>query len=63
MTTRGKNLLLPIPVLLVPFTGVLAMGSVEVLIWLGLVIAWLALFIIWGGTNLQSRIAEQNNHH
>lgn len=51
MTTRRKNLLLAIPVLLVPFTGVLAMGSIEVLVWLGLVIGWIGLFITWGGRN------------
>jgi len=63
LTTRRKNLLLAIPVLLVPLTGVLVMGSVEVTIWLSLVIAWLALFITWGGNNPQPRIAEQTNHH
>lgn len=47
MTTRRKNLLVALPVLyMLLYVG--GIGEIELLVWLGLVSIWFALFVVWG---------------
>jgi hypothetical protein len=47
MTTRRKGLLLVLVV--VPLSGIAAIGPVELILWAVLLVAWVLAFVLWGG--------------